>query len=191
MRYVILDRASRTISFERSGMGLDFGGVAKGYATDSAAAVLKRMGVRNAVVSCGGDIYCIGKRSGSGMWNVGIQHPRNRRKMLFRMEIEDMAVDTSGDYEKYYFVKGRRYSHIIDPRTGYPIGDGIISATVVARDAVTADMLATALCVLGRRGLGVVNRIEGAGALIVHNENGVFRPEATEGFIGRFNVRSR
>ena len=181
-QYIALDRAAGTISFKMPGMAVDLGGVAKGYATDRAVAVLGENGIENAIVNAGGDMYCLGRRSAKVEWNAGIRHPRKKDGVLFRLKLQDKAVDTSGDYEKYFILNGRRYSHIIDPRTGMPVGDEVVSATVVARDSTTADMLATALCVLGREGLETVKSAGGPEALIILNDRGRLKTEMTDGF---------
>lgn len=153
---VVLDKFNKTILFKKEGMALDLGGIAKGYATGRAIYILKENGIKNAIVNSGGDMYCLGRRPGNKQWKVGVQHPRDKDKIIFELNLENEAIDTSGDYEKYFILNGRRYSHIIDPKTGYPIGDKIISATVIADDSTTADILATALCILGEGGLSAV-----------------------------------
>ena len=165
-QYILLDKAKGTITFQKEGMALDFGGIAKGYATDRAVAVLKECGVKNALVSSGGDMYCLGMKTTKEMWKVGIQHPRDARKVFAALRLKDKAIDTSGDYEKYFILHGKRYSHIIDPRTGYPIGDNVVSATVVADDAASADMFATALCVLGNDAVNAADAL-GIDALVI------------------------
>ena len=188
---IVLDRAGRTISFKMPGMAIDLGGVAKGYATDRAVKVLKENGIENAIVNAGGDMYCLGRRSAKVEWNVGIRHPRKKDGVLFRLKLQDKAIDTSGDYEKYFILNGRRYSHIIDPRTGMPVGDGVVSATVTAGDSTTADILATALCLLGREGLDTVRSVPGADALIVLNEGGYLKIEMTEGFERIYGITAK
>jgi len=187
-RNIVLDEAGKAISFRKEGMALDFGGVAKGYATDRAAAILKENGIRNAVVAIGGDIYCLGRRSANRMWDVGIRHPRKKGAMLFDLKLENKAIDTAGDYEQFFLLNGRRYSHIIDPRTGYSIGDNVVSATVVADDAATADILATSLCVLGPRGLEIA-RSAGAEAMIALGGGGGLETGMTDGFKERYDAR--
>ena len=168
-RQVILDKDKKTVSFRRNGMAVDFGGVAKGYASDRAARVLKMNGINSAVIDCGGDVFCLGRSSKWHQWTVGIQHPREKGRLISEVPVEDEAVDTSGDYENYFILEGRRYSHIIDPRSGYPIGDETVSATVVAKDAATADALATGLCVLGSAGMKIIDSDPGLGAIIIEN----------------------
>lgn len=128
---------------------LDLGGFAKGYGIDRVIARLKGMGIQNAIVNAGGDLRAFG-RPGSRPWRIGIRHPR-KAGVLASLEIRgDESVFTSGDYERYFEHEGRRYHHILDPRTGYP-ASGTVSVTVVHEEAATADAAATALFVAGRR----------------------------------------
>lgn len=181
-QYVELDRPGLSISFLRPGMALDMGGVAKGYAVDMAVKSLRESGVGNGIVSAGGDMYCLGRRSEQRPWRVGIRHPRDKGAIFKEVNVCDEAIDTSGDYEKYFILDGRRYSHIIDPRTGYPVGGDVASATVIAKDSATADILATSLCVLGRGGLDIAGSVEGVHAMIIMEKNGILKDEATDGF---------
>lgn len=180
---IVLDKEAGTISFKRDGVMLDMGGIAKGYATYKAMEVLKANGIRNAIVNSGGDMYCLGVRAKNKPWKVGIQHPRKNGGVLMNIILEGKAVDTSGDYEKYFTLDGKRFSHIIDPRTGYPIGDKTVSATVVAPDPVTADAIATALCILGpEKGLVAIRSFPGVDAAIVSNEDGSLKVRVSDGF---------
>ncbi len=185
---LILDRDKKTVAFAKKGMALDMGGIAKGYATGQAINVLKSRGIDNAIVNSGGAMYCLGKRSKKIPWRVGIRHPRAKDKMLLELDLTDMAINTSGDYERYFLVNGKRYSHIIDPRSGYPIGDGIVSASVIAKDSATSDILATTLCILGEEGLGLVRSIDGSDAIMVFNDNGALKTKMTPGIRGRYDI---
>ncbi len=184
---IVLDRGAGTIVFKKDGMALDFGGVAKGYATDRAIKVLKEGGISRAIIRSGGDVYCLGMRSRKDLWKVGIRHPRDRARLFMELELKDKAIDTAGDYEKFFMAAGKRYSHIIDPRTGFPVGDNVISATVVADDATTADMLATALCVLGPDGLKIADA-SGVMAVIVAKAGGKYKTEMAGHISGVFHV---
>lgn len=132
---------------------IDLGGYAKGYALDQAAALLKEMGIKNALVNIGGNIIALG-RKGDRPWRVGIQHPR-RSGALATLELHDgEAIGTSGDYQRYFEVDGRRYCHIIDPRSGRPV-EGVQAVTVIARGAhagVTSDVASKPLFIAGRAG---------------------------------------
>jgi len=131
------------------GMELHLGGVLKGYALDRAASVLAARGVRAALINAGGDIFALGERSPGRKWRVGIRHPRSTEGYFGRIEIADGGAATSGDYMQFFEVGGRRYHHILDPRSGFP-SEACVSATVVAREAVAADAWATAAVVLGK-----------------------------------------
>ena len=187
---VVLDKFRSTILFAKDGMMLDLGGVAKGYAVDRAIKVLKENGVKSAIVHAGGDMYCLGLRSGNSPWKVGIQHPRNAREIIYELEVRDKSVDTSGDYERYFMIGEKRYSHIIDPRTGTPIGDDIVSVTVIADDPAVGDIYSTALCILGEDGLRLA---QGAGidAVMVKKTGGNFDVKMTKGFTERYNVKEK
>jgi FAD:protein FMN transferase len=169
-RYIELGRNPATISFGRAGMSIDMGAIAKGYATDRAIAILKAGGILNAIVNSGGDMYCLGQRSADRPWKIGIQHPRDKDKLIIEFFLKDKAVDTSGDYENFFIIDGKRYSHIIDPRKGYPVGDDVVSASVIASDSETADALATALCILGKDGFSIIDSVAAAAGIIVVEE---------------------
>lgn len=150
----------------RADLALDVGGVAKGYAIDRAVALLKQAGVESATVNAGGDLRLIGDRRGRP-WRIGIQHPRRSGDILLRLDLTDRAVVTSGDYERFFAVDGKRYHHILDARTGYP-ATGCQSVTVIAADAGLADALATAAFVLGpEAGLEMLSQFPDVDGLLV------------------------
>jgi thiamine biosynthesis lipoprotein len=158
-RLVRLDKDTGTIRFERSGMRINLGGIAKGYAVEQAADWLRTHGVEHALLNAGGDTRVIGDRRGQP-WVVGIRHPRlSDREVFTRLPLVDEAISTSGDYERFFDDEdGRRYHHIINPATGAPT-EGILSVTVLGPDATTTDGLSTTLFVLGaERGLALLAR---------------------------------
>ncbi len=145
---IILDKDKFVVELKIPGMKLDLGAIAKGYAVDCAIKRLREKGIKNCLINAGGQIYCLGTKSG-GSWKVAIKDPRSPG-LLDKLELKDQAVATSGDYMQY-FTKGKsRYSHIMDPRSGYPSDSGVASVTVIAPDGLTADALSTAIFVLGR-----------------------------------------
>jgi thiamine biosynthesis lipoprotein len=146
---------------------IDLGGIAKGYAIDRAIFLLSDAGIEFASVNAGGDMRLLGDRGGERPWRIGIQHPRNSQRLLATLEVADVAVVTSGDYERYFEQEGRRYHHLFDPRTGYP-ATASRSVTVVAPSAMLADALATAVFVLGpEQGMSLLQLYPEVEALVV------------------------
>ncbi|MEJ2745609.1 MAG: FAD:protein FMN transferase [bacterium] len=156
----------------KEGLKIDLGGIAAGYAVDMAVKILKEMNVRSALIDIGGDCYCLGMSAGGTPWRVAVRHPRGGG-VLTVLELSDMAVTTSGDYEDFFMENGKRYGHIFDPRTGRPAESGVVSATVVSDTCVMADALATALVVMGKNdGLGLVRRLPSTECILVTEEEG-------------------
>jgi thiamine biosynthesis lipoprotein len=166
-RDLVLDRAAGTVFLRRPGMRMNLGGIGKGHGVDRAAAVLAARGVENFIVGGGGDLLVRGSKRGTP-WRLGIQHPRRRDGLLGTITLRDgQSVVTSGDYERFVDVDGRRYHHILDPRTGRP-ARGAVAVTLIATDATLADAMATAVFVLGpEAGMRLVEATVGVEALIV------------------------
>jgi thiamine biosynthesis lipoprotein len=177
-----LDYAKGTVGFSDEGVKIDLGGIAAGYAVDCAIQVLKENGIKNAMINAGGDIFCMGKGPQGRPWKVGIRHPRRPDGLLGVLALEDKAVATSGDYQKYFMYGKKRVSHIIDPRSG-TAKDMPASVTIVAPDCITADALSTAVFVLGpKKGLEVLDKMDSVEAMIVVDKGKAFRVYETEGF---------
>ena len=169
-RRVSVDREHSTVSLPAKGMKIGLGGIAKGWALDRAAAGLRERGVRDFLLSAGGQVYAGGSKAGAP-WRVGIRDPRGAADDYFAvLSAQDGSVSTSGDYERCFVLDGVLYHHILDPRTGQP-ARGLRSATVVAKDATAADALSTAVMILGReRGFEVIESLPGVEALVVDDE---------------------
>ncbi|UCH12014.1 MAG: FAD:protein FMN transferase [Candidatus Omnitrophota bacterium] len=146
---IVLDREKKAVFLKKDGVGLDLSAIAKGYAVDKAAKVIRECGISSAIINAGGDIYCVGKKNIFQKWNVGIKDPDDNKKIIKVIHVRDRAVATSGGYEKFLTRQGEKYSHLIDPRTGLP-AEISRNATVVARTCTLADALATALCILSK-----------------------------------------
>jgi thiamine biosynthesis lipoprotein len=165
-RHVLLDQTARTIAFALPTVRINLGGIAKGYAVDAAAAIVRRAGVGHAILNAGGDSRVLGDRRGRP-WIVGIRHPRLPGQVVTRVPLEDEAISTSGDYERFFEDDGRRYHHIINPITGEPT-QGLMSVTVVGPDATSTDGLSTAVFVMGtERGLALIETLPEYEAIIV------------------------
>jgi thiamine biosynthesis lipoprotein len=154
-------------------MSITLGGIAKGYAVDKAIEALQVRGIERALVNAGGDMRAIGVKELEQPWTIALKNPRNASEFITVIRLEDMAVATSGDYERYYFNKS--YHHIIDPKTGRS-ATGLISVTVVAPTATEADALSTTVFVMGKdKGLELVESIQGVEALIITSEKEIVR----------------
>jgi thiamine biosynthesis lipoprotein len=145
---IILHEKNNVVEFKLPGMKIDLGAIAKGFALDCAVKKLKEKGIDSCLINAGGQVYALGKKFGSP-WKIAIQNPR-KSEITATLELNDNSVSTSGDYEQFFFKEGRRYCHIIDPRSGYPVSNGVSSVTVVADSALEADALSTAIFVLGK-----------------------------------------
>jgi len=146
-RLVEANRGDGTVKFLQSGVRINLGGIAKGYAVERGIQVLQRFGVRHARVTAGGDTRLLGDRRGQP-WMVGIRDPRDENSVAVTLPLEDEAISTSGDYERFFEEDGERYHHIIVPSTGTSAGD-VHSATIIGPDAVLTDALSTSVFVLG------------------------------------------
>jgi len=153
-------------SFKRAaGTELNFGAIAKGYAVDKAVDVLINLGINSALVNAGGEVKAIGDN-----WVIGIQHPRVSNQIIEKVNPGEMSVATSGDYEKYFELDGKRYHHILNPKTGYP-ADSLISVTVLNKSCTIADALATAVFVLGQvKGLRLIEDLPETEVMIIDNQ---------------------
>ncbi len=167
-----LDAANRTVFLKENGMKIGFGAIGKGYAANRAKEVMATItGVEGGLVNASGDLINWGTSNRSDGWRIQIADPQAVDKGLGWLQINDMAVVTSGDYERFVEHNGKRYAHIIDPRTGRPT-TGIKSVTIVCTDAEVADALATSVFVLGREeGLALINQLKGVECLIITDED--------------------
>ena len=175
-RHIRLDSLHSTVFLNPKGVKIDLGGIAKGYAIDRGVSILKQKGIRHFLLSAGGDIYVSGRKNAHTDWRVGIKHPREMNDLVAQFNLKDCAVATSGDYERYTTIKGRRYHHIIDPRDGY-FGTLSQSATVLSATAEEADVLATYLFLLGYERASKDHRLD-APFLIVASDGTVHYNDA-------------
>ncbi len=180
-RKIVLEDAGRRVKVP-PGTQVGLGGIAKGYAVDRAAMVLKKAGVRNFLAQAGGDLYGAGRKPDGSSWVSGVQDPRGATGEFFAtVELEDRAFSTAGDYARSYVHEGRRYHHIIDPKTGFP-ATACRSVTVWAPDAFTADAVDDAVFVMGpEAGLAMVEEMSGVAALVVDAGNRVRVSKRLEG----------
>lgn len=171
---LVLNDIDHSIFLKLKGMKMGFGGIGKGYAADMAKKLLQSRGVIAGIINASGDMNTWGKQINGEEWKVAITNPLDKNKAFALLPITDGAVVTSGNYEKFVNFNGKRYSHIIDPRTGYP-STGIISATVFAPKAELADALATSVFVMGKEvGLNRINQLPQIECIIIDEQGNIF-----------------
>jgi len=167
---LVLNDAEKTVRFTVEGMSLDLGGIAKGYAVDKAIEVMQQHGALGAMVDIGGDVRCFGTPpKGKETWTIGLQDPNSDGGpgLLLKLKIENAAVTTSGDYQQYAIIDGKKQSHILDRKTGKSV-QGLASVTIIAQNATTADALATAVTVTGpKKGLDLIESIPSTEAFLI------------------------
>jgi thiamine biosynthesis lipoprotein len=168
-RHLILDRAARTVRYAREGVRIDLGGFAKGHAVDNGAAILARRGVGHAIVTAGGDSRVLGDRRGRP-WTIGVRHPRRAGEVVALLPLEDVAISTSGDYERFFEADGVRCHHVLDPKTGKSPSH-LHSVTILAADGLTTEALSKSLFVMGlEKGMRLVESQPGVDAVVVDAE---------------------
>ncbi|MDS1029187.1 FAD:protein FMN transferase [Bacillota bacterium LX-D] len=164
---VFLNKDNRTVFLAKPKMSIDLGAIAKGYAAEKAAEVLKQAGIKQALINAGGNVVVIGKKDQDNLWRIGIEDPRDTQNVVGILSLEDEATVTSGDYQRNFVENGVLYHHILSPKTGKP-ARGTWSVTVIAKSSALADVLSTTLFVLGpEEGLKFVEKLDGVEAFYV------------------------
>jgi thiamine biosynthesis lipoprotein len=173
-RNIILDQEKQTVFLKEKGMRIGFGGIGKGYAADKAKEVLVAMNIKSGVVNASGDLVTWGNQPNGEPWTVGIADPDERTQPFSYLNISNAAIATSGVYEKFVMIDGKRYSHTIDPRTGLP-ASGIKSVSVICPIAELADAIATPIMVMGvKAGLHLVNQLKNVACIIIDDADRLF-----------------
>jgi thiamine biosynthesis lipoprotein len=168
---IILDETHKTVFLKNKGMRIGFGGIGKGYAAEMAKKKLIENNVLNGIVNASGDLTAWGFQENGEAWTIGVADPNQRKSIFSTFKITNKAVATSGNYEKFITINNKRYSHTIDPKTGYPIS-GIKSVTILAENAEIADALATPVTVMGIEvGMNFINQLKTIGCIIIDDNN--------------------
>ena len=171
---IILNRAHQTVFLKEEGMRIGFGGIGKGYAAEMAKRILKQRGVVSGIVNASGDLTTWGNQANGKPWTVGIADPDNSKQPFSYMNITDMAVATSGNYEKFVIINGKKYSHTINPKTGMPVS-GVKSVTIFCPNAEIADAMATPVSIMGiDAALNLVNQINHLECVIIDDNNKIY-----------------
>lgn len=183
---VQVDEAARLARLGKTGQMVDLGGIAKGYIGDLARQIYTENGITSAFVNLGGNVVVLGRKPDGEAWRVGIQDPRGQNGAIVgAVDVVDKAVVTSGDYQRYFIRNGKRYCHIIDPKTGYPADSGLMSVTIIAASSTEADGMSKAYVLGLEKGLELVERYGKAEAIFITNEKKIY---VTPGLKGKFHL---
>lgn len=176
-RNIILNTEEKTVFLKNKGMRIGFGGIGKGYAAEKTKNLLKNLGVKAGIINASGDLSCWGIPENGKPWTIGIAHPDFAELPFSTLEVTDLSVATSGDYEKFVMIDGKRYSHTINPKTGFPV-HGIKSVTVISPNAEISDALATPITILGtEKGLALINQLKDIECIIIDDDNKFYYSE--------------
>jgi thiamine biosynthesis lipoprotein len=179
-RNILLDKAATTVMLKEKGMRIGLGGIGKGYAAEKTRQYLKSLGATAGIVNASGDLTTWGMQPDGKPWTIGIADPNNASSIFSYLEVSDMAVATSGNYEKFIWVNGRKYSHTINPKTGLPI-TGIKSVTILTPNAELADALTTPIAIMGiEAGLHLINQLHQVEAIIIDDDDRVYLSKQIE-----------
>lgn len=171
---IVLEASEQTVYLKEKGMRIGFGGIGKGYAADLAKSLLRQEGVKSGIVNAAGDLVTWGRQPDGRPWTIAIADPDRKVPYFSKLNISDMAIATSGNYEKYALIDGKKYSHTIDPKTGLPVS-GIKSVSIICPSAELADALATPVMVMGvSAGLDMINQLRHAGCIVIDDNNHLF-----------------
>lgn len=184
---VKLDEKMNRIQLNREGQAIDLGAIAKGYAGDEIKRILNEHGINTAFINLGGNVVTLGSKIDGSPWRIGLQNPLDERgRHIAVIEVVDETVVTSGNYERYFIEDGKRYHHIIDPKTGYPAATGVISSTVVTDASIDADALSTSVYVLGlEKGMELIEGLDHVEGIIITEHKEVY---VSRGLRERFTI---
>ena len=170
-RNVIVDEVKSTVFLKEKGMRIGFGGIGKGYAAQRAKSILQTRGIKSGIVNAAGDLTAWGHQPGGKPWTIGIADPDAARKPFSHLDITNTSIATSGNYEKFIMIDGKKYSHTIDPKTGLPV-TGIKSVTIICPNAEIADAMATPVMIMGVDvGLDMINQVKNLACIIIDDND--------------------
>jgi FAD:protein FMN transferase len=173
-RNIFLDRSNYSVMLKEKGMRIGFGGIGKGYAAERAKIVMKSKGVESGIVNASGDMTTWGLQPNGKPWTIGIADPNFSESVFSYLNITDLAVATSGNYEKFIIVDGKKYSHTINPRTGLPVR-GIKSVTIISANAEIADAMTTPVMIMGvSAGLNMINQMQDIEVIIINDDDTMY-----------------
>jgi thiamine biosynthesis lipoprotein len=173
-RNVILNEKKCSVFLKEKGMRIGFGGIGKGYAAEKAKSLLQRKGIKSGIINAAGDLTAWGYQPNGKPWTIGIADPNTTRQTFSFLEITNTSIATSGNYEKFVLIDGKRYSHTIDPKTGLPVR-GIKSVTIICPNAEVADAMATPVMIMGIKvGLDMINQMKDMAGIIIDDDDKIY-----------------
>jgi len=173
-RNVILDEKNCSVFLKEKGMRIGFGGIGKGYAAEKAKSLLQQKGVKSGIINAAGDLTAWGHQPNGKPWTIGIADPNTTKQAFSFLEITNTSIATSGNYEKFVLIDGKKYSHTIDPKTGLPVR-GIKSVTIICPNAEIADAMATPVMIMGiKTGLDMLNQMKGVAGIIIDENDKIY-----------------
>lgn len=187
---IILCDKDKSIKLRNKNQALDLGAIAKGFAADEVKDILIENNIENAIIDLGGNIYALGNKTDGTLWNIGIQDPiKECGAYVGIVSVKNKSIVTSGNYERYFMKGGKKYHHIIDPKTGSPSENGVISATVISECSIDGDALTTCIYVMGvEKGLKLIESIKGAEAIFITSDKKIY---ATSGIKNTFKLTNK
>lgn len=184
---VAIDEKDKKVMLKKKGMILDLGGIAKGYAADAVAEVLKENGIKHAIINLGGNVLTMGSKVDGSNWRIGVQNPFSKRgEYIGVVEIADKTVVTSGIYERYFKKDGQIYHHILDPFTGFPVNNNLTGITIITEKSIDADSISTGAFTLGlEEGYKFIESLDGVEAIFITGNSEVY---VTSGLTNNFKI---
>ncbi|MBU3199031.1 FAD:protein FMN transferase [Clostridium estertheticum] len=186
---IVIDKNDRSIFLKNKKQEIDVGGIAKGYAADEVKNVMIKNGIKSALINLGGNILTLGTKIDGTPWSVGIQDPfKTRGEFALTISVINKSVVTSGNYERYFEVEGKRFHHIINPSTGYPSESDIVGATIISDNSIDGDGLSTGVYIMGvQKAIKLIEEIEGVDAILITKSKEIY---VTSGMKGKFTITS-
>ncbi|WP_432408456.1 FAD:protein FMN transferase [Wukongibacter sp. M2B1] len=173
---VVIDETDSRVMLKDEGMLLDLGGIAKGYGADAVVDILKENNIKHAIINIGGNVFAHGNKNDGTLWRVGVQNPKSSRgEYIGITEVMDQTVVTSGIYERFFEEEGKRYHHILDSATGYPVENNLTGVSIIAESSIDADSLSTATFALGlEEGMKLIEGLDNAEAVFVTKDSEIY-----------------
>ncbi|MFC0905992.1 FAD:protein FMN transferase [Clostridium sp. MT-14] len=184
---IILDEGTRSIKLKYKNQSIDVGGIAKGFAADTVKGLLSKHHVKSALIDLGGNIFALGRKCSGDLWSIGIQNPfKHRGEYIGIVNVKDKSLVTSGNYQRYFMNSGKKFHHILDPKTGYPSESSIVSASIISDNSIDGDGLSTGIYIMDvHKSMDLIESLPGIDAILITNAKKVY---ITSGIVENFKL---